>query len=254
MNLVKCSKGHYYDSDRYAQCPHCANAMGGDSVTVSLQASSGAPDATAAFGMDLKPSEDTNKTVSKLPEEPVTQKSTNADAVAASVSTMGMQGFDQSSFGNVMRNAKEFGRSLPEDDGKTVSYYDQAVAAHELKKEPVVGWLICTKGKHFGESFELKSGRNFVGRSREMDVSLTEEPTVSRDRHAVIVYEPHTRMFIIQPGDSRELFYVNDEVVLDSVTLKAYDEISLGKVNMKLIPCCCKEFAWEDVMPEEEKR
>lgn len=23
MNLVKCSNGHFYDSDRYEECPHC---------------------------------------------------------------------------------------------------------------------------------------------------------------------------------------------------------------------------------------
>ena len=78
------------------------------------------------------------------------------------------------------------------------------------------------------------------------------ENSVSRDRHAVIIYEPRERMFIAQPGDSRELFYINDDVVLDNVVLKPYDVISLGKVDMMIIPCCTKEFAWEDLAKEEK--
>lgn len=253
MNLVKCSKGHYYDSDRFAQCPHCASTAGEDSVTVSLQTPSGAPDATEAFGADLKPSGDRDRTLGKLPEEPITQKSVNPDVPVPGAIVTGRVQTDPG-MENVIKKAGGFDRNIQDDDSKTMSFYDQVSASRKLKGEPVVGWLICTKGKHFGESFQLKSGRNFVGRSASMDVSLADEPTVSRERHAVIVYEPRARMFIIQPGDSRELFYVNDEVVLDSVTLKAYDDISLGKVNLKLIPCCCKEFAWEDVMPDEEKK
>lgn len=29
MNLIKCDKGHFYDSDRYDKCPHCNNKING---------------------------------------------------------------------------------------------------------------------------------------------------------------------------------------------------------------------------------
>ena len=29
--------------------------------------------------------------------------------------------------------------------------------------QPVVGWLVCTQGEYFGESFKLVSGKNFIG-------------------------------------------------------------------------------------------
>ncbi len=25
MNVIKCNKGHYYDSEKYKNCPHCLN-------------------------------------------------------------------------------------------------------------------------------------------------------------------------------------------------------------------------------------
>ncbi len=49
MNLVKCNKGHFYDSDKFPSCPHCGPvSAGGDSVTVAM--SSGSSDVTVAMG------------------------------------------------------------------------------------------------------------------------------------------------------------------------------------------------------------
>ena len=29
MRQTRCEKGHFYDADRFASCPHCANMAGG---------------------------------------------------------------------------------------------------------------------------------------------------------------------------------------------------------------------------------
>ena len=87
-----------------------------------------------------------------------------------------------------------------------------------------------------------------------MDVCLEGEPSVSRDRHAVIIYEPRGRVFIAQPGDSRELFYLNDKVVLDNEKLKPYDILSIGKVELMVIPFCTEKFAWEDLEKKDGKK
>ncbi len=236
MNLLKCSKGHFYDGDKFASCPFCAGSSpaGGDSVTVSLP-SGGSNDVTMAMPSSAPiSSEPVTVAGYQAADDPVTQKS------AVPESAM--------SFADAMQNAQSCS-AMPDDDNRTVSYYSQKISQPVLQ-EPVVGWLVCTRGKYFGQSFSLKSGRNFVGRSANMDVCLDGENSVSRDRHAVIIYEPRERMFIAQPGDSRELFYINDDVVLDNVVLKPYDVISLGKVNLMIIPFCSREFAWEDLEKE----
>lgn len=237
MNLVKCSKGHFYDGDKYASCPFCAGSSpSSDSVTVSLP-SGGSNDVTVAMnGVSSEAVTMANYAAPDVSSEPITQKSQEPEAPV--------------SFADAMQNAQSYS-AVQEDQNLTVSYYSQKISRPVLH-EPVVGWLVCTKGKYFGQSFNLKSGRNFIGRSILMDVCLEGETSVSRDRHAVIIYEPHERMFIAQPGDSRELFYINDDVVLDNVVLKPYDVISLGKVDMMMIPCCTKEFAWEDLEKEEK--
>jgi len=129
---------------------------------------------------------------------------------------------------------------------KTVGFF-----SHTIGMEPVVGWLVCITGEHFGEDFKLKSGRNFIGRASNMDVSITRDTTVSRERHAVLVYEPRGNVFIVQPGDSKELCYLNDEVVLAPKEIKVNDKLLVGKTQLMFIPCCSKEFNWDMVKKED---
>lgn len=103
------------------------------------------------------------------------------------------------------------------------------------------------EGNPFGESFHLKSGRNFVGRDKSMDVVLDGDKTISRQKHAIIVYDPKSKRFIAQPGESKELFYVNDEVVLSNVVLNPYDSLEIGKSKLLFVPFCSEKFCWEDI-------
>lgn len=126
------------------------------------------------------------------------------------------------------------------DSSKTVAIYSDL-----SDDEPVVGWLVCVKGVYFGHSFNLAAGKNMIGRSYEMDIDLTGEDSVSRNTHATIIYEPKKRQFIIKAGDSKGLTYVNDELVLEYETLKAYDKIQLGECEMIFVPFCNENFTWD---------
>ncbi|MGN0373758.1 MAG: FHA domain-containing protein [Enterocloster sp.] len=133
------------------------------------------------------------------------------------------------------------------DEGKTISFYSDTMGT-----EPVVGWLVCLNGSHFGEGFPLKSGRNFIGRSASMDVILDSDPSVSRERHAIMIYEPKSRIFIAQPGDSRELFYMNDKVVLNNEQVQPYDRFTIGKTELLFVPLCGEKFSWDDLEKEDK--
>lgn len=132
------------------------------------------------------------------------------------------------------------------DFQSTVGYYGTS--------EPVVGWLVSIGGSNFGEDFKLKSGRNFIGRAPDMDVVLSGDPSISRMRHAVIVYEPKSNIFLVQPGDAKELFYLNDKVVLTATEIKAYDVLSLGNTKLLFVPCCSDKFNWDSVKQDEEEK
>lgn len=134
-----------------------------------------------------------------------------------------------------------------DDDGKTVGIFKKTVG-----KDPVVGWLVAIKGKHYGESFTLKTGRNFIGRARDMDVVLSADESVSRNKHAVVLYDPKANLFILQPGESRELTYLNGNVLLDSKEIHIYDIITLGNSELMFVPFCGDRFVWDENKLEDK--
>lgn len=111
--------------------------------------------------------------------------------------------------------------------------------------EPVVGWLVCVKGAHLGECFNIYSGKSSMGRNPENRIVFSKDMHISRERHAYILYEPKKREFYIQSGESSGLTYLNEENVMGSKKLNAFDIIELGGSQFVFVPLCCDKFAWE---------
>ena len=120
--------------------------------------------------------------------------------------------------------------------------------------EPVVGWLVCLNGKNLGKDYRLKIGRNYIGRADNMDVAIKGENTVSRDKHAIIVYDPKQNVFLAQPGDSKVLSYLNNELVITVSQLNAYDKLQIGDVELLFIPCCSDLFKWSEAGEEGKEK
>ncbi len=231
MNLTKCSNGHYYDADKYSSCPHCSKSMElDDDVTVNMEQTGTVSGHTA------------ESTVSSV-------QAPSCQAPAASAVQTSAQSTGQSTGAAKMKtvslmdavNVAAAPSPAAVDNDKTVSYYGGSMGT-----EPVVGWLVCVEGEMLGKAYELKNGKNFIGRSLNMDVVLEGDPNVSRERHAIVTYEPKGRVFIAQPGESRELFYLNDQVVLMNVEMHDRDVFSIGKTKLMFVPLCGPDFAWED--------
>lgn len=206
MRQTRCEKGHFYDADRYSSCPHCANMAGGFSL--------GTP------------------TVTKALDDQVTV-------------TLGKQVQAE----DMMQIAQEPQVVEVEAEIRAVAPFDdEPVTQGFFKKDsdPVVGWLVCTKGVHKGEDFHLRAGRNFIGRGQNMDIILSGENTVSRDKHAIVLYEPNQRIFLAQMGESHELVYLNGNLLMGNAQMKAYDRLQLGDAELMLVPCCCESFNWLD--------
>ena len=111
--------------------------------------------------------------------------------------------------------------------------------------EPVVGWLVCVEGDDYGKDFRLHASSNFIGRNDDMDVKLRDE-SVSRVKHTTITFDAKSGKFFISVGESKELAYLNDSVVLESKEIKAYDIISLGNSKLLFVPFCSDTFSWEE--------
>ncbi len=165
-------------------------------------------------------------------------------------------------------SAMDFG--FDEDDGSSGDLYSSRVGAGEAKPEigpaasaragrsagnsdtekvpqaPTAGWLVCISGTNRGKSFPICVGKNFVGRSERLDIYLGGDDAVSEEIHAIITYEPRQRQFFVQPGSSHSLVYVNDQVVLNNITLNDHDKLMVGNTTLVFVPFCGETFNWEE--------
>jgi len=142
-------------------------------------------------------------------------------------------------------------------DEKTMSYFSAITGAASpsapvskkpAQSDPVVGWLVAVHGEHFGESFCIGAGMNSIGRNESNRIILNRDLSVSREKHALITYEPKHRKFYIKPGDSSGLTYLNDEYITETKQLTANDRIELGNSLFVFVPLCGENFTWEDYM------
>lgn len=268
MNLCRCENGHFYDKEKYATCPHCT---GGSAEDNSL---------TSAFTMDVTSAvTQSNMQNSLFGKEGETEKYEASDSFPVSdrYADEPTEAIYSTSHADSQTIPMTFTQTVPmdEDEDHTVGIYDDffaspvsptpgafGVGQKNLNKTPqvnkvstpCVGWLIAISGAHIGTDFRLKVGKNFVGRGSQMDVALTEDKSVSRDKHAIVVYEPKAHLYLVQPGESSSLVYKNDEVVLTPVKLEAYDVITVGDVNLLFMPLCGKRFNWGDLFDKMKNK
>ena len=130
-----------------------------------------------------------------------------------------------------------------DDDMKTVAFYNFA-----NDSDPVVGWLVCIKGEYIGESFNIVGGRNNIGRALTNNIALAKEKSVSRERHAAIIFEPNNKQFFVQPGESGELTLLNGNPLMSASEIKDRDILGLGDTQLMFVKLCTDDFSWDNYM------
>jgi WXG100 protein secretion system (Wss), protein YukD/FHA domain len=111
--------------------------------------------------------------------------------------------------------------------------------------DPVVGWLVNVGGPEKGKDYRIRSENNTIGRSKDMYICISGDDSISRERHAVIAFDPTRNAFHLSPGEGRGLVYVNGEALLAHKQLAPFDVILLGKTKLVFVPFCGEKFKWE---------
>lgn len=262
MNLCRCDNGHFYDKEKFAACPHCAGGSPKDDSLTSVYTAAAtepaepisdfpAPDVTEQYGQ---------VTPFPVADIPAAQPTVGMLDGSMDTPTVPLQpGGDISHLGVT---TETFFETVDNQEDHTIGYFDMDFSAASAVgtetvplndvSTPCVGWLVALGGAHIGTDYRLKVGKNFIGRNSDMDISLQGDKSVSRDRHAIVVYEPKTHMYLVQPGESSSLVYRNNEVVLNAVKLEAYDTITVGDINLLFIPLCGERFNWTDLFEQRK--
>ncbi len=110
---------------------------------------------------------------------------------------------------------------------------------------PAVGWLVCVEGPEKGKDYRIQSGYNYIGRSESMTICINDQK-ISRERHAVIAYDRKNKVFKFAPYMGENAVEVNGEMIMGSVQVSAYDELTIGNTTLIFIPLCGERFNWDE--------
>ena len=114
----------------------------------------------------------------------------------------------------------------------------------ELDFDPVVGWLVCVEGPDRGRDYRIRSQKNWIGRSPQMQIQIQGDATIHGQKHAFVSFNPRYATFTFGCGDGTSLVYLNDEEIHQPTRLTAYDIIELGKTRLMFVPLCGENFDW----------
>lgn len=133
-------------------------------------------------------------------------------------------------------------KTEPIDDG-TTQILEQGI----YKNTELVGWLVIISEQGKFKSYNIGYGMNRIGRAKYNDISIENGDTsISREKHASIIYDFENNLFFIQHHEGKYLTYLNGTMVYDLTQLKAYDKIKVGKTELVFVPLCGSKFKWEN--------
>lgn len=274
MRKTKCINGHFFDGEIINVCPVCnAPEMVGEQVEEKKgffswwgkndtskevvrneNHTKGFNEMAESYGQQV-PVESRNVAPQPVETQPVEPQTAASQLVALQLVTpqsvtlplvpsqpVASQPVEQqvSYLGNSLSGELKSAKNT--EDPKTVGVYS-AVA-----NEPVVGWLVCTKGESVGESFEIYAGQSSVGRSMGNDIILSKEASISREKHAYITFDPQNLDFYIQKGESSGLTYLEGKLVMSFEKMIAYNKLVMGTSEFVFVPLCGESFRWSDYL------
>lgn len=137
------------------------------------------------------------------------------------------------------KEQKEISTAIPQP--QNLSGYQQLV------RGKTVGWLVCIEGTMLGESFVLREGDNYIGRAANMDIALLYEPSVSREKHAIISYDSSRNCCVLYSPEHKDQTFCNAKKVKTKKSLKNRDLITFGDASFLFIPLCNSSFSWSTI-------
>ena len=77
-----------------------------------------------------------------------------------------------------------------------------------------------------------------------MDDCVAGDETVSREKHALVIFDPKKRAFWAVPGDASGLVYLNGEIVHSPTQMQRDDVLEVGQTKLVMIPFCGEKYNW----------
>ena len=115
--------------------------------------------------------------------------------------------------------------------------------------DPITGWLVVVKGPGLGQSVNLGSGMNTLGRNGDERVVLDfGDKMISGKDHLRIIFDDSNRVFFAAPGTGRNISRVNGQIVATMMPLENYALIELSRqTHVRFVAFCNEDFDWSEL-------
>ena len=209
MDLKKCKIGHFYDGDKYPECPHCKDNV----------------------------------------KERVTQTNERKRITESKKNSTVTQALGSIEEKRQEREEKKSSSRRPIDDTyvedieiKSVEVIEKKIKRKDLG--PVVGWLIGISGSAYGHSFELFATSNTIGSSSENVVIIEEAAGICSKSHCIICFDINTLNFYLDYDNSGGKIKINNYSINQNVYVNYMDVLEIGDSTYAVIPLCRDGFSW----------
>ena len=270
MKISKCKNEHFVDADKYSVCPICNAELKVSSSDVKIMKQAAGSDGTVSVYVKEK------RAANSLIKTDVINE--NIEASPSSVSAGGLIQEEKVETPSVITHdlkaedtpslAQQVLKNSNSNAGKTVGFFQAGINGGPVipsvpmgssqsglsldsensrlnARDFVAGILLCVKGPHFHECFAVCYGRNSIGRLDDNDIVLFKDNSVSREKHGWINFDQKSRTFSVQPGESSKFMYVDDQAVMQPMTLEPKSKIEVGDSVFVFVPFCDDGFNWE---------
>lgn len=144
-------------------------------------------------------------------------------------------------------------RSFQADEGEPTMSFSELSGAWDEKTmgmndipgqmNKVTGWLVCIEGVQQGRAYQIGYGRNFIGRSLDMDICFSEDLSVSRQCHGEIVFDDSAGTFYVVPGSG--VIILDGNILEKPEYLKEDMILEIGDGKYCFVPYCTQKRGWK---------
>lgn len=240
MRIIKCKNNHFYDGDKFMFCPICQV----ETIYYEMKT------VTEEHLVEQEVIE--TKSSQKLPlnyEIDLTEHietdhiGNNEDIFIDEIS-------HQESFSKDDLDVTEHHEEL-ETVIDNLTYDDILVDQTIYNLAPVIGWLLCIKGQYLGQSYEIRYGSNQLSLNHIAKQNLDMSENDTEGYFTSISFNSGLNKFLIVPGISRELVYLNGNLLLEKAFLNQNDKVQIGESTLMFLPLLSDLFSWNKYQKED---
>lgn len=220
QEIISCSKGHYYDANRYDSCPYCSTGRFSPTIDPFAQLQDDGSQGDGGL----------SRTTDAGGEAPMDSRGSYNDH--------GSLG----NYGNFAPTEAPPVRNRVAESMSRTQFVDSSTPAGA--PVPVVGWLVAVEGPCRGTDYRIHTGYNYIGREAG-DICICGDNTISAEKDANVTYVPQTRKFYIAHELGKNVLLVNDlPVIGGGMEINGYDMITIGTTKLMFVAACGERFSW----------